>query len=294
MAVNPMQRKARNSMLLGAIIGLLIGAVIIVPLFMQLNKLQQEKKKQQEASIMVYVLTSDIKSGTNIDISNLLQKQVAKDMVPSDAVTSDAITENTIAKVDITKGTVLAKALIEDEEQKTTADVREQQYNMIVLPQYLQIDDYVDIRLTLPTGQDYIVVPKKRIKDATEDTIWINMAEEEILTMSNAIVEAYIMKGSKLYATKYVEPGLQTTATTTYPVNKEVLELINVDPNIVETAKQKLGNRYRIEQRNGAINGAVNSYNEQRQDNIEAGLEDEVTRSKEARKKYLDALNGVN
>ena len=33
MAINPMQRKARNSILLGIVIGLLIGAVVIVLLF---------------------------------------------------------------------------------------------------------------------------------------------------------------------------------------------------------------------------------------------------------------------
>ena len=35
MATNPMQRKTRNSVLLGMFIGLLIGAVIIVILFLE-------------------------------------------------------------------------------------------------------------------------------------------------------------------------------------------------------------------------------------------------------------------
>ena len=44
MATNPMQKKARNSMLLGIVIGLLIGCVIIAFLFIQLTNLQKQIK----------------------------------------------------------------------------------------------------------------------------------------------------------------------------------------------------------------------------------------------------------
>ena len=46
MASNPMQRKARNSFLLGMIITLLITGAIIVFLFLQLNQQIQAKKEE--------------------------------------------------------------------------------------------------------------------------------------------------------------------------------------------------------------------------------------------------------
>ena len=45
MATNPMQRKARNSFLLGMLVMLLIAGAVIALLFMQL--MQQSKKSKQ-------------------------------------------------------------------------------------------------------------------------------------------------------------------------------------------------------------------------------------------------------
>lgn len=293
MATNPMQRKARNSILLGVLIGLLVGGVIIALLFMQLTKLQQEKKEIQAATKSVYVFKTDVKSGTKIDSSMVMLTSAPKDVIPSDYLGSDSITGNTVAKIDISKGTVLSKTVINSADEKTTDDLREQQYNMLVLPQYLNIDDYIDIRLTLPNGQDYIVVSKKLIKNISEDTIWINMYEEETLTMSNAIVEAYIMKGAKLYVTRYVDPGLQTSAIPTYVPSGKVVDLINSNKNIREEARQKLSERYTDSlrtRRQYDIQNELNKYAEQATENVESNLEQEITKSQEARKQYLDTL----
>lgn len=294
MATNPMQRKARNSILIGVVIGLLIGAVVVGLLFLQLTNVQKNLKEIKDATRQVYVVKSDVKSGATIDSSMIELKSATKDVIPSDYISS--IPENSIAKINITKGTVLSKALIDEDSEKTTNDLREQQYNMIILPQYLEVDDYIDIRLTLPNGQDYIVVSKKRVKNITEDTIWINMYEEETLAMTNAIVESYIAKGSKLYATTYVDAGNQGNAIPTYVPSSAVINLINADKNITEEARRGLVERYTQElraRRESDITSQMNAYGEEAKDNIEAGIEEEITKSKEARKQYIDSL-GAN
>lgn len=291
MATNPMQRKARNSILIGVVIGLLIGTVVVGLLFLQLTNVQKNLKEIKDATRQVYVVKNDVKSGTTIDSTMIELKSATKDVIPSDYIST--IPENSVAKINITKGTVLSKALIDEADEKTTNDLREQQYNMIILPQYLEVDDYIDIRLTLPNGQDYIVVSKKRIKNITEDTIWVNMYEEETLAMTNAIVEAYVMKGSKLYATTYVDAGMQQNAIPTYVPSSYVINLINADKNITEEARRTLVERYTQElrlRRESDITSQVNAYGEEAKDNIEAGIEEEITKSKEARKQYIDSL----
>ncbi len=294
MAINPMQKKARNSILLGIVIGLLIGAIVIVFLFLQLTKLQKQIETDKQNTRTVYVLSSDVKSGEKIDSSMLVQKQALQDVVPADYITLADITENTISKFNLTKGTVLSSALVTEEEEKITNDLREQEFNMIVLPQQLDIGAYVDIRLRLANGQDYIVISKKRINNITEDTIWMNLYEEETLSMSNAIVEAYKMTGAKLYATTYVEPGNQGSATPTYMPSAEVINLINSDRNITEEAKRALAERYTAEvraRRENDINNQLNTYRDEAKQNLESGVEQEITNSKEARKEYIDSLN---
>ncbi len=294
MAINPMQKKARNSILLGIVIGLLIGAIVIVFLFLQLTKLKKQVETDKQNTRTVYVLSSDVKSGEKIDKSMLVQKQALQDVVPTDYITIADITENTISKFNLTKGTVLSTALVTEEDEKITNDLREQEFNMIVLPQQLDIGAYVDIRLRLSNGQDYIVISKKRINNITEDTIWMNLYEEEIVSMSNAIVEAYKMTGAKLYATTYVEPGNQTSATPTYMPSAEVINLINSDRNITEEAKRALAERYTADiraRRENDINYQLNTYRDEAKQNLEAGVEKEITSSKESRKEYIDMLN---
>ena len=128
----------------------------------------------------------------------------------------------------------------------------------------------------------------------TEDTIWIDMYEQESLVMSNAIVEAYMMPGSKLYATTYVEPGIQANAIPTFVPRAEVINLMNSDPNIVAEARQELAARYSslMIRREQDINSQINAVGEDAKANLESNVEQEITRSKEARKEYIDSLNG--
>ena len=122
----------------------------------------------------------------------------------------------------------------------------------------------------------------------------MNLYEEETLSMSNAIVEAYKMTGAKLYATTYVEPGNQGSATPTYMPSAEVINLINSDRNITEEAKRALAERYTAEvraRRENDINNQLNTYRDEAKQNLESGVEQEITNSKEARKEYIDSLN---
>lgn len=290
MAINPMQKKARNSLLLGIVLGLLIGAVVIVLLFMQLMNLQKQIQENKEAMRKVYVLGADVKSGEKIDTSKLIEKEILKDAIPADYIGKPDITPDTIAKLNLTKGTVLSSNLVVESSEKVTDDLRIQEYNMLDLPQQLDVGAYIDIRLRLANGQDYIVVSKKCVQNITEDTIWINMYEEETVAMSNAIVEAYKMTGAKLYATTYVEPGNQENATPTYVPSNEVINLINSDKNIRDEAKRVLAERYKAELRNG-INSEINRYSDEAKTNVESKVQQEITNSKEARKQYIDSLN---
>ena len=63
MATNPMQRKARNSFLLGMLVMLLIAGVIIAFLFMQLMNKTKKEQEELKASVKAYVLNQDVSSG---------------------------------------------------------------------------------------------------------------------------------------------------------------------------------------------------------------------------------------
>ena len=75
-AINPMQRKARNSFLLGMILTLLVTGVVIVLLFLQMKKLNDAKAAEEAAKVNVYTINQDVKSGQIITNDMLVKLNV--------------------------------------------------------------------------------------------------------------------------------------------------------------------------------------------------------------------------
>ncbi len=206
------------------------------------------------------------------------------------------VSENTVvAKVDMNAKTVITSSLIARGDEVTSNDLRKEEYNVVSLPVDLAPGEYVDVRLTLPNGQNYIVVSKKKVTipvvngQYVSDTIQMNLTEEEIMIMSGAIVESYKTKGSKLYATRYTEAGLQDAATMTYYPNKDVQTAIQNDPNVVIKAIQGiLKNRDQIRK---DIDAAISEHGVDDEDgNISQKIETSITSTLEQRKNYLQSL----
>lgn len=319
MATNPMQRRARNSFLIGFLVALIIMAVVVIGLLYKIQTLNGDFEELKALQKRVYVANENIESGTEVTLDSFTSDTIQTNLSSDVLITSDDfeyIDEETgeiierydpadgnlrkkklVVKTDIAKGTIITKDMLEETDDPITADQRLQEYNMIILPTLLKNGDYVDIRLQLPEGEDYIVVAKKKVIHTNENTIWVKMAEDEILSLSNAIVEAYTILGSKLYATKYTEPGRQDAAIPTYAVSQAVLSLINTDPNVRESSRQALWKRYneqqQAEQRLNHINSALSDYQDNMKASVEAGLQEEITKLQEARQEYVESLEGT-
>lgn len=212
--------------------------------------------------------------------------------------TNIEVSENAVvAKVDMKMNTVITSSLINRSQEIISNDLRKEEYNVISLPVDLAPEEYVDIRLRMPDGQDYIVVSKKKVSipvvngQYLPDTIQMNLTEEEIVLLSSAIVENFWIKGSELRANRYAEAGTQSAATMTYYPSNEVQKLIESDPNIVRKAINGILEK-RQEIRNG-INSAMSKYREDEIDDYSQKVDTSITSSEEARKNYLQSLQVV-
>ncbi len=314
MAMNPMQRKANNSFLLGILITLLITGIIIAFLILQISKLNSEMEEALAHTVYAYVVVDTIESGAEITADKVQGVEVNLSVATDTSTFYSAQTRDTEgnsvadstgtlfptglkAKVALNPGAILTTDLTYEGEE-IRDDLRSEEYNVITLPSQLQTGEYIDIRLRTPDGRNLIVVSHKEVTIPTlagvdsENCIWMDLTEEEILMMSCAIVESYQMNGAKLYATRYVEPGIQEAATVTYVPNDETRALIERDPNIVQEAKNEL---LTVLNSNNAlvrpgINNAVN--NENAADNVIDKTEDEITSLKEERELYIESIGG--
>ena len=313
--MNPLEKKARSSFIKGLLIAGLIGIIVIVILTVQIFKMRGEENQRIASQKNVVIIKQDIKSGEEITSDMLLTVKANSEVASTGAMTmADFSTLSTatddagntanlrvLAKIDISAKTVITEDMLSTEETAVSNDLRQQEYNMIVLPSTLADGDTIDIRLRLPNGADYIVLSKKKVKLAdlngavSATTILINVTEDQILTMSAAIVDAYKISGSKLYATKYTDPGLQAVATATYIPSNDTINLIDKDPNIVTTARNALITRYNENYstyRTG-IQSTINSIESStQQSRVESGTSSETATQQAERKTYLDSLAG--
>ena len=308
MTANPMQRKANMYLLMGVLFTLLVTIPIIVFLIIRTVSLKNQMNKNKESKQSAYIVNKDIKSGnviTDEDVETILVDTAS---IPSDALTDAIIKEKNennidlVAKIDLKSGTVITEGMLYAEGKEIADDLRTQEYNMLSLPVQIEEGEYIDVRLRLPNGTDYLVVSKKRVELPTiggvesANTIKINISEDETLLMSNAIVEAYAINGSVLYVAKYVEAGLQNDATPTYQPSVNVRNLIKMDPNIVDTARKALQERYDKVTQDGHKYGDIirsyveSLYTEDAGDNIAENVEKEIEKGVEQRQMYLESL----
>lgn len=234
----------------GAASALLICAAAGIPYVRHIEGKYQSERSGYEQRIAamdaervpVYALTRDIKAGEKIGEEDVTEVQVTAAAAPEDLpARSDVV--GRYAKVSLTRNTPVSFSMLY-EGAPTTDDLRNQEFRLIELPSRLQTGEYVDVRVKFPTGEDFIVLSKKKAEQLSSGTVWLRMNEQEILKMSSAIVDAYLNDAS-IYSVTYVEPGLQRAAAVTYPANASVLDLIDSDPNIVERAKTELERRMR-------------------------------------------------
>lgn len=259
-------RPQRYRVLMGFLLGLIISMIAFgTAYFYYLNHSrkisEQEKESIREAAIknyeeshpkkLTYILNQDKVAGEVLTDADITATEINAGVVPVDAITEPSLAIGKVMRGDMKKNTIITKSLYYDEKEYPS-DMRLMEYSIIDLPQKLEVNEYVDVRIMLPTGVDFIVLSKKRVVDLqnntpdnSENIIWMYAEEKEILRMASAIVDASLIEGSIIYAVPYVAPDVQEDAIRTYPANIEVQSLILQDPNIIDKAVTELEVRRR-------------------------------------------------
>lgn len=201
-------------------------------------EIEQIRDDYNRATIFGWSTNRLITAGHEIKETDLKAVELPVDSVPEDYIKMKADVIGKIAKISINPNTLLTETLVFVDEA-TPDDLRYRDMGFIKLPASLSKNDVVDVRIQFPTGQDYILLAKKKIQSYESGVVTMTIGAAEILSLSSAIVDAYLHKAS-IYAILYVEPNLQSKAIPTYPPNQAVLDLIKRDPNILNQAEQAL------------------------------------------------------
>ncbi len=247
------------------------------------NQIQGYQLQIEENKRTAYIPVEDIKFDTKIEEHMVEEVEIMSSIPGEYFMTEDDMGKK--IKTDLKAGLPIMKYMLEDE--LVNDDIRNVEFNTLLLQSNIKKNDFIDVRIRFPNGEDYIVLTKKHVSDIylPTNTIWLNLGQKEIMTLSSATVDAYLREGTKLYVVKYVDPQVQKSAIPTYPHNADVQMAMMADPNILEKASIALANQAReaLEQRIGqmsqdvmkSIKSGIDIENNERKKSIEETLKQE-------------------
>lgn len=238
-------------------IGLIVGVVVLLGLnvfqFVWWNNTNKELSTKYTSEIaaleqtiagygtevQVYTVSAAVKAGDEIKEENIEPMKMYSSLMNDQYVTDTSMLVGKFFKIAVNPGTPIMQNMAMEESLDDTT--RDKDVMLDNLPVGTKVGDYIDIRITFPYGDDYLVLSHKRIYNLGEGTIKLHLTEYEWAVYTGAMVDYSLNKdyGATIYATKYVEPGLQQDAVAYYAVPSNISALLQKNPNIL--AKDKEG-----------------------------------------------------
>ncbi|MFD0588521.1 SAF domain-containing protein [Paenibacillus sp. GCM10027627] len=187
--------------------------------------------------VQVWAIKDDAKdlfAGGVIKEEDLLLRELPESFVTQSLVINPETIIGKYYRINMLPGTLLSTDMVMEDPIDDTVRL----YDIVanVIPIGLKVGDYIDFRIVYPFGEDYIVLSRKRVEAINDKVIKLKMSELEIHYYQASLVDHFLNsnKGSQLYMTKYLEPGIQKAATPYYSVPENILSIMKSNPNITE------------------------------------------------------------
>lgn len=195
--------------------------------------------------VTVYTVSTAVKAGDEITEDNIETMKMYSSLMTEQFVLNSDDMLGRYYKIAVNPGTPIMSNMIMDEEMEDSTRDRD-----IVLDKAtvgLSEGDYIDVRITMPYGDDYIVISHKRVYGINESSIKLHLTEYEWNVYQGALVDYFLNQeyGCTLYADKYVEPGIQQEAVPFYAVPSNIAALLQKNPNILDKQEAASLNEWR-------------------------------------------------
>lgn len=194
---------------------------------------------EQYSYTNLYVLTQDVTAGEELtaDMFQALRVQSSENLSAAQSPAKEDLLGKRL-KISLAKGAALSTDILY-EGAEIADDERRVELRELELPQNLRENEFVDIRIVFPDGEDYLVIGHKRVYHMIRDdeggvsALQMRFLEEELLRYQAACVDTKTYQDTRLYAVRYTGE-FQPAAQVYYPVNRAVFRLLQWNPNIVD------------------------------------------------------------
>lgn len=225
------------------IIAIAGGAILYITKNKAIDNKQAEVTKLQNTLnqigelVPAYTLNAGVKMGQEIQSSDYTETQVPSTMAKS-LIQDPSELNGKHYRMDLTAGTALTKDNIKSEE--LTDDMRLYDIVLDTSPVGLKVGAYVDVRITLPLGEDFVAMSHKRVEDINGGVMKLAVNEHDIHAYNSMLIDKLMYPGTQLYALEYVEGGVQKASDVYYPMSKKVITIAQKDPNLISAIKSDI------------------------------------------------------
>ena len=205
--MSQIRKRLIYGILIGAGIGI-IGIVITVIIAARtVNSYKNGTNKEYIANYTteVVMLNRNVVQGETIKEDMLTKARVHKSAAPTDQAGYGAVGK--IAKYNIPANIPLINSMFGD--NIVSVDERIQEVSSVMLPTGLSEGEYIDIKIKMASGLEYVVIPQIKVQKMSGTTIWLYLDKEELYLLNSAIVDTYLSDGVTLYGVRYVDPTTQ-------------------------------------------------------------------------------------
>lgn len=187
--------------------------------------------------VTVYAVRADVKAGKEILETDLQPITVPQSMAVN-AVTDLNTIKGKYYRTNLKQGSILLQDLVMEDK----LDPSMRLYDIVTdeNPLGLRPGAYVDIRISMPFGEDFIAMSHKRVYAINNGILKLAVNEQDIHTYNSMLVDKILYPGTRIYAVEYVEPGVQQPAQKYYPVSKNILAIAEKDPNLLSAIQQDM------------------------------------------------------
>lgn len=297
------------------IVAIVLAALLLIANIFQfwwwhrLNEEQAQEYLQQVAAlnatiasygedVTIYTVGKPVKAGDEVTPDILKPTKTYTSLLTDQYVTDTSSITGRYFKIAVEPGSALYKNMFMDDELED--DMRDRDITLDRMTVGIEEGDYIDIRVTLPYGDDYVVLAHKRVYAINDNTIKLHLNEIEWNTYQGALIDYYLNKdyGMTIYADRYIEPGLQQSAIRFYAVPGNIAALMQKNPNILDKDEAASLNQWRksleeilvlfrddedtIDSDAGKLSGGRSTFNEKIESDRKQKAEEDAAAAEEA------------
>lgn len=206
----------------------------------------------------VYTVKTEVKMGQEIKQEDLILQTVPTSSVPVNVIGDASQLIGNYYRIGIQPGVTLTADFVVKEEY--IGSVYERDVFLDSIPVGTKVGDYVDVRVVLPGGEEFVVFPHKRVNARYENAVKMKFDEADLWLYTSMMVDRALYKpvGFKVYCTKYVDPGAHDKTVAYFPVRKEVVDIMNISGNLTDKQKARMWN----ENLRASIDAKLNFYDD--------------------------------